>query len=248
MARMHQIACRYCLVVKFGTSIKTDEIMIDKLKEFNISEDDIEKLKNFISRDGFIIIDDNEFNNMQSYFDQFPVYKNIVAVLTDENSNYWCVYVDGVMKGMVCYLSHDELNLEPKFRCISNLIDVIENNSDVFDFDDFNENVFEFPATNEIAEFPERREIIAQLFTELKIETDEDRMQQLAFIIMALSLNNEIETNIYPFVDDGNMYIQERAIQLLGFHKYKLARELQTTAMANGKSAAKLALREINSN
>lgn len=226
--------------------------MIDKLKEFNISKDEIEKLKNFRSRDGFIILEDNEFNNMQSYFDQFPVYKNITAILTDGNSNYWCVYVDTTMKGMVCYLSHDELNLEPKFRSISNFIDTIENNLDVFDFDDFNENHFEFPATKEIAEFPERSELIEKLFTKLKAEADEDCIQQLAFMIMALSLNDEIETNIYPFLDDENMYIQERAIQLLGFHRYKPAREklieLKTTAMPNGKYATKLALGKINSN
>lgn len=118
-------------------------------------------------------------------------------------------------------MSHDELNLEPKFRSISNFIDTIENNLDVFDFDDFNENHFEFPATKEIAEFPERSELIEKLFTKLKAEADEDCIQQLAFMIMALSLNHEIETNIYPFLDDENMYIQERAIELLGFHRYK---------------------------
>lgn len=225
--------------------------MLDKLKEFNISEDEIEKLKNFKSRDGFIIIEDNEFMEMQKYFDQFPVYKNIVTILTDRNSNYWCVYVDTAIKGMVCYLSHDELNLEPKFRSISNLIDTIDNNLDVFDLEDFNEKHFEFPATKEIIDFTERSRLVEQLFTELKVETDEDCIQQLAFAIMVLSSNNEIETNIYPFLDNEDMYIQERAIQFLGFHKYKPAREklieLKTTAMENGKSAAKIALREINS-
>ncbi|MBF7090995.1 hypothetical protein IUY40_05535 [Flavobacterium sp. ALJ2] len=226
--------------------------MIEKFKEFNISEDEIEKLKNFRSRDGFAIIDGNEFNKMQNYFEQFVVYKNIVPILTDNSSNYWCLYVDGALKGMVCYLSHDELNLEPKFRNISNLIDVIDNNPDVFDFDGFGENVFEFPTTKKIVQFSERSEIIVQLLAELKIEKDEDCMQQLAFSIMALSSNNEIEATIYPFVDDEDMYVQERAIELLGFHKYKPARErlieLKTRAMPNGKYAAKLALAKINSN
>ena len=226
--------------------------MTEQLHKFNVCQYSIEKLKTFKPRCGFVLIDDREFAEMLDYFKQFPIYKDIIPIMTDEQSNYWCVYISGAMKGMVCHLSHDEISLEPRFKNISNLISAVENNAEAHNFYDWEEwenNVFDFPATKDLTEFTERKQIIDQLSLELKTETDEQRIQQLAFSIMALTSIDDIETNIYPFLDDEEMYIQERAIEMLGFHKYKLAKEklieLETTAMPNGRNAAKIALKNI---
>jgi HEAT repeat protein len=67
---------------------------------------------------------------------------------------------------------------------------------------------------------------------------------------MALTSPTDIETRIYPFLDDEDMYVQERAIELLGFHQYQPAvaklTDLATNAKPNGRTAAKIALKKIS--
>lgn len=226
--------------------------MIEKLNKYDLETSEIEKLKTFNSRDGFILLDENEFAEMENYFSQFPIYKNLVALLTDENSNYWCLNVSGPMKGMICYLSHDEPNLEPKFKNISSFLNAINKNPDAYDFDDLDESLFDFPNSKNPTEFNRRKQIIEELKNNLKSEGGEDVKQQIAFSIIAMSLADEIEENIYPFLDDEDMYIQERAIQIIGFHKYKPAKEklieLKTSAMPNGQTAIGIALKKMNEN
>jgi len=156
------------------------------------------------------------------------------------------------MKGMICYLSHDEPNLEPKFKDISNFLKAIDENPEAFDFYDLDETSFDFPSSKNPIEFNERKQIIEELKTDFNSENDEDVRQQIAFSIIALSLTDEIQDNIYPFLDDEDMYIQERAIQILGFHKYKPAKqkliELQSSAMPNGQTAIGIALKKLNAN
>ena len=151
---------------------------------------------------------------------------------------------------MICYLNHGELSLEPKFKGISELLETIEKNPESYDFDELNIEVFDFPTKNDSIDLINRKEIVTELLTELELIEQEDRKQQIAFSIMNLTSESEIESIIYPFLDNQDMYIQERAIELLGIYKYKAARnkliELTKTAMPNGKSAAGKALKELN--
>jgi hypothetical protein len=226
--------------------------MIEKLNKFDLKNSETEKLKTFESRDGFVLLDNADFEEMENYFTEFPIYRNLVAILTDENSNYWCIYVNGPLKGMICYLSHDEPNLEPKFKNISSFLKAIDENPEAYDFNDLEETSFDFPNSKKETEFSERKEIIEKLFSEFNSENDEDVRQQIAFSIIALTSTEEIEDNIYPFLDDEDMYVQERAIQILGFHKYKPAKEklieLKKNAMYNGQTAVGIALKKMNEN
>ncbi len=218
--------------------------------KFDINKEDLKKLEGFNSRDGFVLVTESDFNDMLEYFKQYAVYDNLIPILTDNNSNYWCLYVNGYLKGMVCYLSHDELSLEPKFIGISELINKIDENPDAYDFDELDTQVFDFPIKNDSININDREIIIDKLKTELISKEQEDVRQKLAYSIMTLTFDSEIESNIYPFLEDEDMYIQERAIQIIGYHKYKPARnkliELTKTAMTNGKSAAGKALKELN--
>jgi len=226
--------------------------MIEKLKKFKLNISEKEKLKDFQSRDGFMFLSDEEFDEMENYFSQFSIYKSLAPLLTDENSNYWCIYVDGSMKGMICYLSHDEPNLEPKFKDISSFLKVIKENPETYDFYDLDETLFDFPIAEDPTEFQERKQIIEELKTDFNLENDEDVRMQIAYSIIAMTFPDEIEENIYPFLDDEDMYVQERAIQILGFHKYKPAKEkliaLKNSVMPNGQSAIEIALKKINTN
>ncbi len=222
--------------------------------KYEINKDDLKNLLNYESRDGFELIEKDDFESMLQYFEQFEIYKNLIPILTDHNSNYWCLYVGGKLKGTVCHLSHGEVNLEPKFKNITKLINTINNNPNAYDFNELNFQVFDYPKRENEIDLDNREVIITELLTELEqvSENKEELRQQLAFSIMALVKSAEIESYVYPLLDDEDMYIQERAINIIEFHKYEPARnkliELTKKAMVNGKSAAERALKELNKN
>lgn len=55
--------------------------MIEKLDKFDLNASEIEKLKTFQSRNRFAVLDNKEFDEMEDYFNQFPIYKNLVAIV-----------------------------------------------------------------------------------------------------------------------------------------------------------------------
>lgn len=226
------------------------EYIKDVLTNYGIDNTAIAKLGSFESRDGFIMLSEEEFEEMQNYLNEFPVYQSLVPIMTDGNSNYWCLYVDGPLKNMLCHVSHDEPSLEPRFRNLSSLIDAIIAHPDSNDMNDFEDTFFDFPSRQVSQNQLQDKEIIGELYKIFDAETDDDQIRtQTAFSIMALTPPTDIEQIIYPFLDDEDMYVQERAIQMLGFHKYQQAvgrlTELSTNAQHNGQTAAKMALKKI---
>lgn len=70
-----------------------------------------------------------------NYFAQFPdVYEKSIPLLTDNNSNYWCAYLEGEFRYSVWHFWHDDLNLEVQFHRIADLMDAINANEDCWDF------------------------------------------------------------------------------------------------------------------
>ncbi len=227
---------------------------MEYFSNYEIEKNDLKNLLSYKSRDGFELIEKDDFESMLEYFEQYEIYENLIPILTDNNSNYWCLYFKGKLKGTVCYLSHDEINLEPKFKNITKLINAINQNPDAYDFSELDSQVFDYPKRENEIDLNNREEIVNGLLTEFEQVSISklELKQQLAFSIMALIKSEEIESYIYPFLDNEDMYIQERAINTIGFHKYEPARnkliELTKKAMVNGKSAAGKALKELNKN
>jgi hypothetical protein len=222
----------------------------DVLINYGFDNATISKLESFESRDGFIVLNEEEFEEMQNYLNEFPVYQFLVPITTDGNSNYWCLYADGPLKNMLCHVGHDEPSLEPRFRNLSSLIDAINSHPDCSDINDFEDTIFDFPSRQVSKSQLQDKEIIGELYKIFEAETDDDQIRtQTAFSIMALTPSTDIEQTIYPFLDDEDMYVQERAIEMLGFHKYQQAvgrlSELATNARHNGQTAAKMALKKI---
>jgi hypothetical protein len=220
------------------------------LIKYNFDTATIGKLESFESRDGFIVLNEEAFEEMQNYLNEFPVYQFLVPIMTDDNSNYWCLYVDGPLKNMLCHLGHEEPSLEPRFKNLSSLIDAINDHPDCSDMNDFEDTFFDFPSRQVSQGHLQDKKIIGELNEIFMAETDDDQIRtQAAFSIMALTPPTDIEQIIYPFLDDEDMYVQERAIQMLGFHKYQPAvgrlTELATNAEHNGQTAAKMALKKI---
>lgn len=107
------------------------------LQHYQFPKNDIDNIQNFNSRDGFCLLEKQEFDEMMAYFSEFPdVYGDSIPIITDNNSNYICVYIDGEFKHQVWYLSHDDPNTKPRFNNISELVELINTHSDCWDFDD----------------------------------------------------------------------------------------------------------------
>ena len=151
---------------------------------------------------------------------------------------------------MICYVSHEEVDLAPRFRSLASFLAAISAQPASDDLGDIAAALFDFPSRQVPPTYAQDQEIIRKLHTALAAETAEDeRRTQTAFALLALTAPPDIETTLYPFLDDADMYVQERAIELLGFHHYQPAlaklTELATTAQHNGQLAAKIALQKI---
>lgn len=220
--------------------------LIDILENRNFDRLSIDKLKTFTSRDGFNIVVKKDFIEMEGVLRGQSVYENIIPIMTDNNSNYIGLYIDGILKEKVCYLNHEENSLEPKFKSITNLVDAIIANPKCWDLEELPETAFDYPNVNHSD--LDNDKIIEGLIDEYDSAIDNDITIQRAFCIMALTSVDKLET-IYHFLDNDDMYIQERAIEIFGFHRCKFAREkikeLQNTAKHNGKTAAVIASKRI---
>ena len=227
-----------------------DKYLIEILEKFGFKKSDLTSLENYNPRDGFQIVVADNFNNMMEYLSKYSIYQDIVPILTDNNSNYICAYKSGVLFGRICYLNHEETSLEPKFRNIENLIAAINKNTDCWDLYEFPETAFDYPQRDNKSFTEEDKTALVLLHKLFNNEPDEDKKVQISFCIMSLTPPNMLK-DIYPFLDNDDMYIQERAINTFGFHRYEPViaklRELVTTAKHNGKFAATLALKKIES-
>ncbi|EDM35109.1 hypothetical protein PBAL39_16546 [Pedobacter sp. BAL39] len=111
------------------------EEIIALVWQHGFSDEDREALENFKSRDGFELISDQDLKGMLAFFKQYPDdFEDLIPIMTDNNSNYICVYFQGQHFGKVCYLSHDEMDLTPFFSSIRVLVEVINRYPEAWDF------------------------------------------------------------------------------------------------------------------
>ena len=167
---------------------------------------------------------------MQDFFNDYTLFNDLKVILTDENSNYWCVFVGGARKGMVCHLDHEfQDQQQPRFKSISRLLEVIEQHEEAYDFDeliDLPENVFDFPSKT-LEDFQGRKQIIEQLYQEIdNLDTEDESYDQnrssRIYSIIVLSIASEVETHIKPFLDDEDDYVREFAETAMKFWRGKI--------------------------
>ena len=211
--------------------------VFDELKKAEINNKDIEQLEKFYGeerfirgRDGFIAVEDEDFEGMQDFFNDYTLFNDLRVILTDENSNYWCVFVAGARKGMVCHLDHEfQDQQQPRFKSISRLLEVIEQHEEAYDFYELKElpeNVFDFPSRT-LDDFEGRKEIIEQLYQEIdNLYTEDESYDQSRssriYSIIVLSIASEVETHIKPFLTDEDDYVREFAETAMKFWRGKL--------------------------
>ncbi len=216
-----------------------------------LSADDWAALQAYRPRSGFVFLPAEEAADMRRYLDEFlEQYGDLVPILGDGNSNYWCVYVRGALAGMVCHFDHEEEDLAPRYLNVARLLAAVERQPQCHDFYDLLTAArdYDFPLRAPLP-MPQRHDVMRQLQQRLSACEDEVVAKNLAFAIMNLCAADELEAWLYPFLDSEDMWIQERAIELLGLHRYTPARErlreLQHSAQHNGRLAAERALQQL---
>lgn len=182
---------------------------------------------------------------MQDFLAQVPAFSDLALVLTNGNSDYWCVFVRGPLHGRVCYLGHDEPDIAPCYRRLAHLVDALNVCPDACELYDIDRTQMDFPAR---VEDDADQQALVQLYQQLEKAqqvNDETSQQQVAYCIMALTPLTQLEA-LYVFVQSDDMFIEERAITLLKVHQYAPARDLlmrmASEALPNGRQAALKAL------
>ncbi len=180
------------------------------------------------------------------------------AFWTDDNSNYVAVHVDGPLLGRVSLLDHDSGgDVSPAYRSVRSFLEAL---LDAAEAGEDAEMLTDHPVDRGVstvgvrastaAERRADREVARTLAKGLSEIADDDARRVRAFNVMALTPPDEARS-LLAFLDDGDMWIAERACFLLGFWKHEpaIARlaEIARTGAGNPKGAAIRALGSIGS-
>ncbi|MWV43380.1 HEAT repeat domain-containing protein [Paenibacillus sp. HJL G12] len=194
------------------------------------------------------LMDIEEIMEVTDFMSEMDVFQDIVPLWADDHSNYIGIYVQGTCKNKVCYLNHEETDLSPGFRSISTFVSELESHPDL----DWHELKKEYPADidsdpNLLEEDLNCISDLNNLINSNNQITDEMRCQYI-YSIMVLTPKTQLDS-IVKYLDDEDKYVQERACEIIGYHKYAPAKdklvEISKSGMHNGKIAAKKALARI---
>lgn len=193
-------------------------------------------------------LDYEEILELFQYISSIHVFKNILPLWADDNSNYIGLYYDGPLSYKVCYINHEETDISPGFRNVESFIRELEKNPDYDWFDLRKDYPAECNINNEwIEDDLKSIDGINSILEDASI--DDDQRCQYLLSIMALTPYQHLNM-LLGYLDDEDMYVQERACEILGYHRYEPAseklQEVLNHGTHNGKLAAKIALSKIN--
>ena len=104
---------------------------------------------------------EEEFHKINTYLQDEKVFEDIVAILYDKHSDYYGYYYKGLLKGMVCFLWHEELDLSPLFLSVQSFVSAINKHPEATNHFDFEDSTL--PDEKELKALPNRLEIIETL-------------------------------------------------------------------------------------
>ncbi|MEK4738765.1 MULTISPECIES: hypothetical protein [Bacillus] len=182
------------------------------------------------------------------YLHEDVTISEVFPLWTDDNSNYVGVYMLGPLSGRVCFIDHEEMDLSPVYPNVQTLINTLLESPEV----DWYELPKHYPCSKENTdELQIQQDVhtIKELKNLLKQpELTEEKRAHYLFSIMALTPYAQLH-EILPLLDDPDMWVQERAAEILDFHRYVPASEklnwVKEHGQHNGKLAAELALKRI---
>ena len=160
------------------------------------------------------------------------------------------------MKGKICFIDHEELDLALRYNSIYSFYkillgiakkNVVKNISDEY-LINWSEMKTDFPILEYSANNNENSELARRFTEKYKNEYDEEKKQYFAFCAMNLLPMSETE-NLLEFTKSEDMWVQEKACELIGKKKYEpgisILVDVVKHGMHNGKMASMIALRNF---
>jgi hypothetical protein len=174
--------------------------------------------------------------------------KGIRCFWTDDNSNYAGVYATGPLKGKVCFLDHESPDYAPAFRSVESFLEELLHA--IKSGHDWYEMTADYPSTNEAKpqEVIEDWELVKSIRPNYEHAANDDQRAYWAMCIMALTPPAHTAT-LMEFLDVDDIWIPERACQILGSRKFEPAIEkfvaLARAGKANSGIASLMALGKV---
>ena len=166
----------------------------------------------------------------------------------DDNSNYAGLYVAGPLSGRVCFLNHEEADLSPVYRTLRSFLSTLLTGIDKgIEWEEF---ARDYPALGLLSSEEAAEDWDAAQMLRPPFEAAEDAQERInyAYSIMALTPPERTDSLI-EYTYDADLYIQERACELLGRRKFEPAvgrlAEVAAMNIANAPMRARWALAEI---
>lgn len=164
---------------------------------------------------------------------------------TDDQSNYAGAFLANPMADRVFFLSHDEPDTSPRFRSVNGFLVALL--SGAKSAEDWFDLPTDYPRTEAVPAVEADDTLAADLLSGLDALPEHQRAQVSMYVLNLLSpARVDLVT---PFLRSDDMWVQERACEVLGAWKcVEAVDELVRVAqggMHNGKTAAVLALKKI---
>ncbi len=232
--------------------------LMDVLKDGSIVEVDVTKVAGIVDQEwaqkGLYTegsrlrpLSTEEITEMISVLQGMTGFEELLPLWTNDHSDYIGVYASRILRGKVCHISHEETDLSPGFRSVETFLTAVQQ----YPEQDWEELTKDYPTGQELSQQEEVEDIqcLSGLLLQIeREETDEEERCMLLHSVMALTPISRLDS-LLPYLDDEDMYVQERACDVLGHHRYEPAKEkLEVVAKQgthNGKSAAARALSRI---
>jgi hypothetical protein len=164
---------------------------------------------------------------------------------TDDDSNYAGVFASGPLSGRVFIIDHEETSSEPCWRSVESFYDALLDARDAGL--DWSELVTDYPR-EPTDESPGDDALASSLFTLHHAQPDSPAGQRAAHQALALSSATHAD-QVMSLLRSADMWIQERAVQILGHWRWDPATaaiiDVVRNGQHNGRTAGILALKRI---
>ena len=216
-------------------------------EKWELPQEELQALISYEWRDNFQLIPLPVFDELIQYRDEFGLPDTVFPLIDCGGSNYIGIHTSGTLKNKICFIDHEEMDVTPVFRNVQQLLSAITAAPECYDYRDIPVASFDYPSLPGLAEpwLTADRADVAALWQQYNIAAERT---QLAFAILALTPYDDVAPLI-PWLNNKDMYIQERAIRIFGFHRYAPVKqqleELTTKAQHNGRLAARIALQRF---
>jgi hypothetical protein len=167
---------------------------------------------------------------------------------TDDDSNYVGVFASGQLAGRVFKIDHEEISPEPCWRSIESFYDaLLDGRGAELAWCDL---ATDYPrhATDQA---PADDALASRLFALYAEQPDSAAGQRAVYQALALSSAATHEAHVVSLLQSDDMWVQERAVQILGHWRRETAIpsivEVVRTGQHNGRTAGIAALKRIGS-